>query len=58
MCIAARIGFTLVQLAIFRVEDQPGITAPLMGPRTILHRTPGGKKSDSLTFPSSSLAAA
>jgi aryl-alcohol dehydrogenase-like predicted oxidoreductase len=33
--IADRIGLTAAQLAILWCKDQPGITAPLIGPRTI-----------------------
>lgn len=33
--IARRIGLSPAQLAILWTKDQPGITAPLMGPRTI-----------------------
>jgi len=33
--IARRIGISPAQLAILWTKDQPGITAPLMGPRTI-----------------------
>ncbi len=33
--IANRIGLTAAQLAILWCKDQPGITAPLIGPRTI-----------------------
>jgi aryl-alcohol dehydrogenase-like predicted oxidoreductase len=33
--IAGRIGISPAQLAILWTKDQPGITAPLMGPRTI-----------------------
>ena len=33
--IARRIGISPAQLAILWAKDQPGITAPLMGPRTI-----------------------
>jgi len=35
--IAKNIGITPAQLAILWVKDQPGITAPLMGPRTMKH---------------------
>ena len=33
--IAARYGLTAVQAALLWVKDQPGITAPLIGPRTL-----------------------
>ncbi|MBW2031230.1 MAG: aldo/keto reductase [Deltaproteobacteria bacterium] len=33
--IARRIGISPAQLALLWVKDQPGVTAPLMGPRTI-----------------------
>lgn len=33
--IAERIGISAAQLAILWVKDQPGITAPLIGPRTV-----------------------
>ncbi len=35
--IAKRIGITPAQLAVLWVKDQPGVTAPLMGPRTMKH---------------------
>ncbi len=35
--IAERIGILPAQLAVLWVKDQPGITAPLMGPRTMKH---------------------
>jgi aryl-alcohol dehydrogenase-like predicted oxidoreductase len=35
--IANRIGITPAQLAVLWAKDQPGITAPLMGPRTMKH---------------------
>ncbi len=35
--IAKRINITPAQLAVLWVKDQPGITAPLMGPRTMQH---------------------
>jgi aryl-alcohol dehydrogenase-like predicted oxidoreductase len=35
--IAHKIGITPAQLAVLWAKDQPGITAPLMGPRTMKH---------------------
>lgn len=35
--LAQESGITPAQLAVLWVKDQPGITAPLMGPRTIGH---------------------
>ena len=35
--IAARAGLTSAQLAVLWCKDQPGITAPLIGPRTFEH---------------------
>jgi aryl-alcohol dehydrogenase-like predicted oxidoreductase len=35
--IAERIGLSPAQLAILWCKDQPGITAPLIGPRTMEH---------------------
>ena len=34
---AAERGLTITQLALLWVKDQPGITAPIIGPRTIEH---------------------
>jgi aryl-alcohol dehydrogenase-like predicted oxidoreductase len=30
-------GLTVTQLALLWVKDQPGITAPIIGPRTLTH---------------------
>ena len=38
--IAAEIDLTPAQLAILWAKDQPGITAPLIGPRTLEHLEP------------------
>ena len=35
--IARELGITSAQLALLWVKDQPGVTAPLMGPRTMEH---------------------
>ena len=35
--IAREIGISSAQLALLWVKDQPGVTAPLMGPRTMQH---------------------
>jgi len=35
--LAQEIGLTAAQLAILWVKDQEGITAPLIGPRTLTH---------------------
>ena len=35
--IAQRVGIPPVQLAVLWVKDQPGITAPIIGPRTLDH---------------------
>jgi 1-deoxyxylulose-5-phosphate synthase len=35
--VAAAVGLTLPQLATLWVKDQPGITAPIIGPRTMEH---------------------
>jgi len=35
--VAASVGMTLPQLALLWVKDQPGITAPIVGPRTMQH---------------------
>ena len=34
---AAERGLTITQLALLWVKDQPGITAPIIGPRTMAH---------------------
>jgi aryl-alcohol dehydrogenase-like predicted oxidoreductase len=30
-------GLTITQLALMWVKDQPGVTAPIIGPRTMAH---------------------
>jgi aryl-alcohol dehydrogenase-like predicted oxidoreductase len=37
VALAAEAGITPVQLAVLWVKDQPGITAPIIGPRTLAH---------------------
>ncbi len=37
VALARRIGIAPVQLAVLWVKDQPGITAPIIGPRTLSH---------------------
>ena len=37
VALAAEAGISAVQLAVLWVKDQPGITAPIIGPRTIGH---------------------
>jgi aryl-alcohol dehydrogenase-like predicted oxidoreductase len=35
--VASEAGMTLPQLALLWVKEQPGITAPIIGPRTVQH---------------------
>jgi aryl-alcohol dehydrogenase-like predicted oxidoreductase len=37
VALAQRVGIPPVQLAVLWVKDQPGITAPIIGPRTLDH---------------------
>jgi aryl-alcohol dehydrogenase-like predicted oxidoreductase len=37
VALAERVGIPPVQLAVLWVKDQPGITAPIIGPRTLQH---------------------
>lgn len=37
VALAQRVGISPVQLAVLWVKDQPGITAPIIGPRTLDH---------------------
>jgi aryl-alcohol dehydrogenase-like predicted oxidoreductase len=37
VALAERVGIPPVQLAVLWVKDQPGITAPIIGPRTLAH---------------------
>ena len=34
---AAERGLTITQMALLWVKDQPGVTAPIIGPRTMEH---------------------
>ncbi|MDH7569951.1 MAG: aldo/keto reductase, partial [Armatimonadota bacterium] len=36
-CVAERRGITLAQLALAWVHQQPGVTAPILGARTLQH---------------------
>ena len=37
VALAAEVGIPPIQLAVLWVKDQPGVTAPIIGPRTLAH---------------------
>ncbi len=37
LALAEKAGIPAVQLAVVWVKDQPGVTAPIIGPRTVAH---------------------